>query len=53
MPESKSGALPLGDIPVSEWRPGSDTLGIVAQVLIFGNLFFENFAVYSIFPKST
>ena len=30
MPESKSGALPLGDIPMLKHGPASDTFGIIA-----------------------
>ena len=39
MPESKSGALPLGDIPIS--GPAPDTLGIIARSFYFCNYFFK------------
>ena len=54
MPESKSGALPLGDIPMWTGDLSSDTRGIIAQFFPFGNPFFSNFAVAaSLFFKNT
>ena len=51
MPESKSGALPLGDIPMCIGDLSSDTRGIIAQLFLFGNPFFANFAIPAIlFP---
>ena len=41
MPESKSGALPLGDIPMLKRRPDPDTRGIVAHRPRFCNHFFH------------
>ena len=41
MPESKSGALPLGDIPMCDGaRPRLDTLSIITYLFPFGNPFF-------------
>ena len=40
IPESKSGALPLGDIPMCA-RPASDTHDIIAWVLKFCNYYFS------------
>ena len=40
MPESKSGALQLGDIPMYA-RPASDTQAIIAWILNFCNSYFS------------
>ena len=53
MPESKSGALPLGDIPMTSGDLPSDTRSIIAQLFPFGNPFFANFAAESTFSKNT
>ena len=48
MPESKSGALPLGDIPMYVGaRPWPDTLGIIAWIDHFGNPFLKYFFAFS------
>jgi hypothetical protein len=44
MPESKSGALPLGDIPMWSGDLPSDTRSIITQLSVFGNPFFADFA---------
>ena len=55
MPESKSGALPLGDIPMLARRPGADTRGIISRHVSFGNLFFmffgDNLRIINLFLK--
>ena len=40
MPESKSGALPLGDIPMVA-SPQSDTHGIIPRIFLFCNSIFR------------
>ena len=45
MPESKSGALPLGDIPMSA-RPQPDTHDIITRIFPFCNSIFRRFQVF-------
>ena len=45
MPESKSGALPLGDIPIKGAR-GADTRRIIARAKVFCNNFFKYIQKY-------